>query len=147
LEADVIKLPKATPAPAVFKPKLVLAPYLYVLLLVFLATWQLMTFADFVEYVSGYLGGAVTSTTMFAAVLLVSLEILAVPFLMRLRLSPLARVCSATASLFVPIAWGVVTMANQTLFSVYVPVNLAFIAWAAVSFWTLGGQTALRVRL
>jgi hypothetical protein len=143
----VIKLPTPTPPPTVAYHKLLLVPYLYVLTLIFLAMWQLIMFPGFLEYIASYLGERVTTLTTVAAVLLVSLEVFAAPFLLRLRLSPLARLCSAVCALLVPIAWSAVTLGMQEITSPYVLANLFFVVWAATSFWILGGQQALKVKI
>jgi hypothetical protein len=142
-----MRFPTPTPPPTVTSHKLLIIPYTYVLALVFLAVWQLIVFRDFLPYVASHLGGTVTSKTITAAILLVSLEVFAVPFLLRLRLSPLARLCSAICALLVPITWSVVTMVTQTLDSPYLVAGIVFIVWGGTSFWVLGGQQALRVKL
>lgn len=143
----MVRLPKPTPAPAVLSHKLLVVPYLYALAMVFLAIWQLIIFPDFLVYVANFLGGEVTTATTVAAILLVSLEVFSVPFLLRLQLSPLARVCSASCTLLVPMAWSVITMATQSFLTPYVLADLLFIVWGAISFWILGGRQALRVKL
>jgi hypothetical protein len=143
----VIKLPAPTAPPAVVNHKLLLVPYLYVLTLVFLSVWQLIMFPGFLEYIASYGVGSVTTASTVTAILLVVLEVFSVPFLLRLRLSPLARICSAICSLFAPITWSVVTLGMQEITSPYVLANLVFIIWAATSFWVLGGFQALKVRL
>jgi hypothetical protein len=143
----VIKLPKPTPPPEVLNHNLLLVPYLYVVSLIFLAVWQLIMFPGFMEYIAGYFGGKATALSITTAILLVSLEVFAAPFLMRLRLSPLARMCSAICALLVPIMWSAVTMGMQQITSPYVVANFVFIVWAATSFWVLGGQQALKVKV
>ena len=91
-----MNLPKATPAPKPNKPLLLVVPYLYATFLVVLVVWQLV-----IGPLKANAPFTVTESP-FWVVIFAAAEVFALPFLLRLSLSPLARSASAFLSLVVP---------------------------------------------
>src|SRR5258707_14472419 len=106
----MLRLPKATPAPEIPGKYKVAVPfaYLYILTLVFLILWEAISFSNFTAYVAKFSSAPSATKNLAYAVTLMALEIFALPFLLRLRLSPLARFLSALCVLLVPMFWAVV---------------------------------------
>jgi hypothetical protein len=143
----MLKLPKPTPAPAIASKPLVSVAYLYIVALVFLVLWQLISLNNFVTFVASYLGGTVDNTALSFALTLIATEFFALPFLLRLKLSPLARLCSAACVLLVPIIWSVLTLLNQPSSLTYLIMGAVALLWGAVAFWAMGGVQALTPKL
>lgn len=96
---------KATDAPKIKNQKLLVVPYLTALILLAMVLTQLVTFDKFVPILQDYnLNGGQTMTKLTAAVIVIS-ELFALPFLLRLRLSPLARICSAILGFVAAVLW------------------------------------------
>ncbi len=99
--------------------------YLYAGLLVIFAVAQLFTFEEFVPLINQYglVGGEVFSRLV--ASVLVSAEVLALPFLLGLRVSSLMRWFSLGLAIAVPIIWlGLALVANITRVSL---VNVGYL--------------------
>lgn len=139
----MLRLPKPTPPPAIVSRPLILVSYLSIVGLVFLVLWQLISINSFIVYVASYLGGQITNMTLTFALLLVVTEIFALPFLLRLHLSPLARLCSAACVLLVPVVWSVLTLLNQPFNATYIVLDVVGLVWGATAFWAMGGVQAL----
>lgn len=137
--------PQPTPPPPYVSQLLLGVSYSYAALLVLLALLQLLFFGNFLLYVGSFFSAGATGGTVFIASILVGVELFALPFLLRLRLSPLARFCSALLVLTVPLAWSLVAMTANTKAG-YGFLNVGFLLWACLSFWALGGQKAMRLR-
>jgi hypothetical protein len=115
--------------------------------LVSLAIWQLVALDSFIPYISSYLeADKVTPGTTVIAMILIGMEVFSVPFLLRLRLSPLARFCSAGLAFLTPLAWAFVTMSGDGFNAGYLFINIGFFLWGGVSFWVLGGPQATRLQ-
>ena len=95
----------ALPAP---EPRSIVArnlAWVYAGILVVLVVAQLFAFEKFIPLMSDYwLPGGRGSATLLAG-LLVYAEIFALPFLLRMQLSPLMRWFSTVCSVFVPLTW------------------------------------------
>lgn len=97
----------ATPAPNSRTTAGRNAAWVYAGALTLLAVTQLFAFEKFIPLMDSYWlpGGHGTGT--LAACLLVVLEVLAVPFLLRMPLSPLMRYVSKWCGLVVPLVWAI----------------------------------------
>jgi hypothetical protein len=138
---------KATAPPQTENKKLLIIPYTYALVLVTLALWQLIALDSFIPYVGSYLDtDRVTPATTVVAMILIGLEVFSVPFLLRLRLSPLARFCSAVSAFATPLAWAFVTMSGESFNVGYLFADIGFFLWGGISFWVLGGPQATRLQ-
>lgn len=132
------------------------------MLLAGMALLQLANFEAFTRSISEYHFFGPTLSIIFAVKLII-LEIAAIPFLAQLWMSPLARACSAIASLLAPATWFVVQsvgfglqkdLPNSGLFGGFVPVPvgifsvLVSVLLVSVAVWLfdrLGGRQALAV--
>lgn len=132
-------LASATKAPAPISNGWLIVPFAYAGLLLVMILAQLMTFEKFIPLIASYgiWGGDIGAK--ITTVLIVTVEIFALPFLLRMDLSPLARLYSVIFSLAV---------SNNGLFSTLLPVKgvwvlviiAALFVLAAVSFYVLRGQ-------
>lgn len=136
---------KPTPAPKVKYPRLLVVPYAYAVCLVALTLIQLVG-------MGGLSFGSFEYTTPGAPsliILLVVLQILALPFVLRLPLSPLARFFSAKFTLAAPLvlfgSFIAIDMSTRTLDSPDILLSMGYVALGMASFWVLGGQEALRL--
>lgn len=136
---------KATPAPSPKYPQLVFWPYIYAAILGGLAVVQLMGLGGFdfagIRYQTPGVPGMI--------VLIAGLEIFALPFLLRLHLSTLARFLSGLFSLVTPlfILAHVVYLSVEEMMATSWPAIIAAVALVAMSilsFIVLDGQRALR---
>lgn len=136
----------ATPAPKVVHKKFLVVPYVYALILTVLVVWQLVMFERFAPYVANYLGQGAQASAAVVSMALIGLELFALPFLLRMSLSPLARFFSASFAFVVPLAWAAVVMAGDSFNIAYLVLSIGFFSWASVSFWVLGGPQVIRLR-
>lgn len=134
-----------TLAPKVKYPRLLVLPYAYAACLVGLTAIALvglggLSFGSF-EYE--------TPGAPSLVILLAVLHIFALPFVLRLPLSPLARFCSAAAALLAPLVlFGsliAIDMATRSLGSLDILLSMGYVALGFASFWVLSGQEALRL--
>lgn len=136
---------KAQPAPKIKNTKWLTVPYLYATVLVILAVTQLMGVGGFdfahIKYQ--------TAGSPVMIMIIAGLEIFALPFLLRLSLSPLARFFSALFAVTVP--YFLVAHQAYLLSENTIPLNIwnvfgavLLIPLALVSFITLKGGRALR---
>ena len=151
---------RATAPASVSKPAGVLS-YAFGLWSAALALAQMVSFEEFVEALRTYhVAGERGSIAI--AIALISIEIFSVPFLLRLSLSPLARLLSALCVALLPWAWTVMgvagllngsTVGNAGYFGGFlaVPVgvlvltlDVVWITAVCLSFGTIGGYRALR---
>lgn len=137
---------KPTPAPKIENKKLIALPYAYAAILVVLIVWQLVMFERFAPYVSSYLGEGTEATAAVLSMVLIGMELFALPFLLRMQISPLARFFSAGFAFTVPLAWAALTMASDSFNVGYLVLNTSFFVIGGVSFWVLGGPRAMRLR-
>lgn len=92
--------------------------WVYATVLVLLALAQLYAFEKFIPLIQSYgLPGGEVAATLLAAVIVTS-EVFAVPFLLRMPLSPLMRHCSMVCGLLAAGLWlalGLLAVANGSL--------------------------------
>lgn len=150
-------LSQATPAPKPKTRNAWLAGMLLAAFLILMAVGQLFSFEDFPAVVEAmWLPGGQAAATIAAAVL-VTLEVLALPFLLGLRLSVLMRVLSMLFGWLVIVAWIVLFIGNMLQgaavnsgllgatvilpigwWAVFFGIALAVLAaWAAWGMWPL----------
>ena len=79
--------------------------YFYVAVLVILAVSQLFSFDKFLVLLESFALPGGSTTAYFIGSLLVTSEVLALPFLLRLEVSPLMRVTSMALGWLVPMIW------------------------------------------
>jgi hypothetical protein len=137
---------KQTPAPSVANTKLLLLPYAYAASLMLLVVWQLVMFERFAPYVASYLGDNSQGSAAIIAMVLIGMELFALPFLLRMSLSPLARFMSAGFAFATPLAWAGVTMMSDSFNIMYLLLNVGFFALGSASFWLLGGPRVMHIR-
>jgi|GEM_PF-2660121 len=144
--------------------KLALLSYLLGFWATGLALTQMVSFEDFVVALQDY-GVTSGGGAIILGVVLLALEIGSVPFLLRLSLSPLARMLSAVSVVLLPVAWTLLTVAallgnahvpNAAYFGHFFELQVSVIiltldvVWLAVIGWSfnaLGGQKALKPKL
>ena len=118
-------------------------------ILIGLAVAQLYSFEDFPEVITGLglPGGAIWASTY--ASLLVTGEVLALPFLLRMTLSPAMRIVSMVTGWMVIVAWFIIMIwtninidepVNSGILGATVPVALGW--WAVCVFVALGALAA-----
>lgn len=135
---------KATPAPKARYPKLLFLSYMYAAVLAVLAVVQLMGISGFeFAHVSYQTPGLPGLTAVIAG-----LEIFALPFLLRLDLSWLARFFSGTFALVVPlfVLVNVVYLIAENMLPtdwLVIAASVLLVALGAASFIVLGGSDAL----
>jgi hypothetical protein len=134
-----------TPAPKIVNKKFIALPYAYAVALIALVAWQLVMFERFAPYIAGYLGQGSQASAAVISMVLIGMELFAIPFLLRMQLSPLARFFSAGFAFVVPLAWAVVTMMGGSFNIAYLFFNIGFFAWGGASFWALGGPQAMHL--
>lgn len=95
----------ALPAP---KPRSVAArntAWVYAAVLTVMAVSQLFAFEKFIPLLEKYgLVGGDSTATLLASIIVI-LEVMALPFLLRMHLSPLMRWVSLSCSVIVPVVW------------------------------------------
>lgn len=92
-------------APAIKNRKVLVALYVYAALLVIASVGMLVRFDKFVPMLAQYVGGQVGVVEILVAVTLVSLQIGALPAVLRMRMSPLAWAASVFCAGVVPALW------------------------------------------
>lgn len=116
---------KATPAPIPKTSRVNTIALLYAILLVILAVAQLYSFDEFIELFPTY-GVFISETlTYLLAPLLIVLEVFALPFLLRMRLSPAFRFVSMVSGWLVALLWLLVSV--WILFAVPQAVTAGFL--------------------
>lgn len=137
---------KATPPPKVKDTRLLAIPLLYAVGLAVLALLQLIGFGGF-----DFAGINFETQGSSAAIIAMSAsEIFALPFLLRLHLSPLARACSAVLSLAAPLLMlGNAIFMRDQISAPITPLELTLGAVLGIlaisSFNILQGEEALKV--
>lgn len=138
---------KATPPPKVKNANWLVVPIGYAGLLAALALAQLVGFGGF-----DFAGiNFETQGSAGAIMVLAATEIYALPFLLRLNLSPLARACSAILSMAAPLLLlaNALFLRDQTV-APFMPIELvlggALGILALASFWVLDGDKALKFK-
>lgn len=108
-------LAKASEAP---KPRAAIyqkVAWAYAALLVVVVLAQLFAFEKFIPILRDYHLPGGEGTATLAATIIVIVEVFALPFLLRMPLSPLMRWCSAVFAVLVPVSWlllGIVAAVN-----------------------------------
>lgn len=156
-------MPKATPAPPPLlrqKTWLIL-PFGLAVLLTGMVLVQLFDFEQFVARTASYLGWQEAVGGTILAVVVVATQVFAVPFLLRLNISPLARLASALCALFAPALWLLLTTYATVrgsslaecscLFRIdvgwsHVMLSVLFLILAIASFIVLNGAQVFRLR-
>lgn len=125
---------------------------------IILAVAQLYKYEDFPDVIKGFgLSGGATWASMYAALIVVG-EVLAVPFLLRMPLSPAMRIVSMVSGWLVIAGWLVVALAsnvtgyvgNSGVLGATVPVVsgwwtvFAFIAMGVLAAWSAWGMWPCR---
>lgn len=96
---------QATDAPKVKSRKLLFIPYVTSAILLVMLLSQLATFDKFVPILNDYnLNGGLLMTQLTAVGIVIS-ELFALPFLWRMKLSPLARFCSSLLGFAIVLFW------------------------------------------
>lgn len=135
-------------APAPVKDARLLVPvYVVAITLAGVAVAQLVMFEAFTEMIIRYVNMG-SQLGAVVAVSLVALEIASLPFLLRLRLSLLARRLSAWSLLKAPIVWFIVLMIGLThsdtaRIVLTLPIVVLWMVFAAWDFVILGGRRLL----
>lgn len=138
---------KATPAPKPNNTQLAFIANIYGAALLILAVAQLIAFNQFAIYVSDFLNDSMAGVATTVAAIFVGMELFAVPFLFQLPLSRLARICSATLALGVPVAWTAIMLAGETFMFGELLIDLGAIIIGGISFWLLNGPKIMQLRV
>lgn len=125
-------------------PRLAVIPYVYAGILVVLALLQLVFFENFVAATAEYLHPITAETATIVAVALISVQVLALPFLLRLPLSRLARFLSALLTYVGPFFWAAIAMVGSSFTWAYLLVLTGFILLSGACFWLLNGSAVLQ---
>ncbi len=140
-----MSLPKAVPASKQSRPFMLIVPYVYAVALTLLVMWQLLS-ESFIDDAPFAFGDAPGWMMVIAAA-----EVFALPFLLRLSLSPLARACSAALALFAPCALlvGLLlrTVVAQSIdgLVIYIAGSIGLIILAIASYFILNGPQVVAV--
>lgn len=138
---------KATSPLKVKNVNWLVVPVTYAVLLGALALIQLIGFGGF-----DFAGiNFETQGTAAAVIALAATEIFALPFLLRLNLSPLARACSAVLSMLAPLllltnALFLRDQATAPMTALELVLGAALGILAFASFWVLDGEKVIKVK-
>jgi uncharacterized membrane protein len=135
---------KATNPPKITDKRLVFVPTAYAVVLVGVAVLQLVFFEQFVTAIADYFRAETTPQITAIALSLIAVEIFSLPFLLRLKLSPLARFCSAWITFLAPFFLAALCMTGLYS-SAFLLINIGFIVWGGISFWALDGPKAVHL--
>lgn len=98
-------LAKAVPAAEPRSETVKKVAWLYAAILVVMTLGQLYAFEKFIPIIQEYgLPGGEATATLVAAVIVI-VQVFALPFLLRMPLSPLMRLCSLVFSVLAPVIW------------------------------------------
>ncbi|MDB5176977.1 MAG: rane protein of unknown function [Candidatus Saccharibacteria bacterium] len=101
----MIQLANTTDAPAPRTQIAVKVGLVYAVILIFMAVGQLYAFEKFIPLIADYwLPGGHGTATLVAGLIVIT-EIFALPFLLRMRISPLMRWVGAACSILVAVIW------------------------------------------
>lgn len=137
---------KQTPPPPLKtkNPRLTAIPYVYASILVVLALLQLVFFENLVAATAEYLRPITAEKATIVAVALISVQVFALPFLLRLPLSRLARLLSALIAYVGPFFWAAIAMVGSSFSWAYLLVVVGFILLSGACFWLLNGPAVLQ---
>jgi len=102
--------PKATPAPLPKTKNVTIIATFYAVILVVMAVAQLFTFDEFLKLISSFDFPAGVQYAHFIAALVVVAEVFALPFLLRMSLSPAFRWFSMMLGWGVAVLWAKITI-------------------------------------
>ncbi len=155
---------KTTPAP---KPKtrdVQKVAYMYSFLLIVFVLCQLYSFDTFVALLEDFMLPGGDLTARLAGAMIIISELFALPFLLGMNLSPLARIISMFLGWVVPIFWfkmaiwlmvtinavsnigylGTVVQLTPGWWAVFFPIAMgALAAWASWGMWPITAKTKL----
>ncbi len=131
--------------------------WIYAALLVVMVVAQLFSFEKFIPLIGDYWLPGGQGTTALVAGLIVTTEVFALPYLLRMPLSPLMRVCSIGCSFVVPLLWlwlslhalldssvgtngGILGVKVAIPLILQLAVSLALLVLASVSYYGLSGR-------
>lgn len=103
-------LAKAQAAPTPRSKTAVRVAWVYATILVIMLIGQLFAFEKFIPLIQDYWLPGGYGTTVLVACCIAVAEVFALPYLLRMPLSPLMRECSRVLSIIVPVAWGTLTV-------------------------------------
>jgi hypothetical protein len=138
-----MKFARALPAPSPRSETAKKVAWIYAAVLVVMVVGQLFSFEKFIPLIAGYwLPGGNGATTLMAGLIVVS-EVFALPFLLRMPLSPLMRWFSLGCGLVAAVLWvilGVIAVVSDNAMTnsgilgtkVTVPSGGAQLLWAVV---------------
>lgn len=135
---------KATNPPKVTNKRLTFVPTAYAVVLVGVAVLQLVFFEKFVTSVADYFMTDTNPAITLIALSLIAVEIFGLPFLLRLKLSSLARFCSALLAFLAPFFWAALCMVGSYS-GAFLLINIGFIVWGGISFWVLDGPRVIHL--
>lgn len=152
LGAMIWKLPSARPAPRLRHHYGARLGWIATAILAGIAVIQLFRIDTFVPLLDMALPGGRTAASWLAMVIIIS-EVFALPFLMRMKLSPLAGLVSGALSVLAPLWWlliaiwsydlpvstaqlGEFVTTHSTVWVVLI--NAAWLCYAYVALWALG---------
>lgn len=101
---------KTTAAPAPKTDRVKVIAMLYAILLVGMALAQLYSFDEFIELFVGFNFPLTDTLVYLVAPLLIVCEVFALPFLLRMRLSPAFRVVSMACGWLVALKWFLISL-------------------------------------
>lgn len=137
---------KATEPPKLKKPYAVKVLWALAIIMIVFAIVHLIRIDKLIPTISEILGS--TGASWFVVLVVIS-EVFALPYLLRLRVSPLMRIVSGGLVVLVPLIWTCLTIwalgnSHSTgQFSSYVPTPATWwlvalnVVWLAVSYWSL----------
>lgn len=150
-----------TAPPAVQNPRYRIVPFAVATVLTGMAIAQLVNFEAVVSNIASY-GLMRQEAAVAQAILIIAFEIFAIPFLIRLWLSPLARITSAICAVLAPTVWLALLLsafsqghevAKTGIVGDFIDIPLSpllllgFVILTGASLWSfrlLGGETMLK---
>lgn len=151
LAVVMVTIPKATKAPALKKPYGLWVSLLSAVIIILFALIHLFRIDTFLPELNIAVPGGY-DTARILAVAIVTSEVFAVPILLRMRLSPLARFTSGILVILVPLVWLLIAMWNHGLdvstaqlgefyslpsSTFLITTNLLWLALNTFALWTL----------
>lgn len=148
----MIHLAHTSPAPSLRRPYGQLLGYIAAAIMIVFVLIHLIRIDTFIPEIS-YALPVSQNTASFLALLIITSEIFAVPFLLRMPLSPLARFCSGLLVILAPLSWLLVAVWNYGVpvstaqlgefyslpsGAVLIGFNVLWLALNYVTIWALG---------
>ncbi len=148
---------KAVAAPAPKSQTYARIAWAYAAILVVMVVAQLFSFEKFIPLIADYWLPGGQGTTVLVAGVIVTTEVFALPYLLRMPLSPLMRACSIGCSFVVPLLWlwlslrallesnaitngGILGEKVVVPLEVQLVVSLVLLVLAVVSYYGLSGR-------